>query len=63
MGENDAKILKELDALKRLMILLLIKLGSDSKELAMALDIGDSTIRGMMSMRQVKKVDFEKGDE
>ena len=63
MGENDTKILKELDAVKRLMILLLIKLGSDSNELGMALGVSDATIRQMISMRKVKKLDFAIGDE
>ncbi len=63
MGGENAKILKELDAVKRLMILLLVKLGSDSKEIGMALDISDAQIRQIISMRKVKKVDFAKGDK
>lgn len=63
MGDDYAKILEELDAVKRLMILFLIKLGSDSKEIGMALGISDASVRKIMSMRKVKKLDFTMGDE
>jgi DNA-directed RNA polymerase specialized sigma24 family protein len=54
-GSTDA-LLKELVALRRLVVLLLAKLGSDSKEIAMALDVDSSTVRGWMPMRKVVRL-------
>jgi hypothetical protein len=50
---SDEKLVKELDSIKRLLILLLVKLGSDSDEISMALNVDSSAIRKMISMRQV----------
>ena len=46
----------EIEDVKRLLILLLAKLGSDSKEIARVLRVGDSTIRAMISFRKIKRV-------
>lgn len=54
MAALDERIAKELDSVKRLLVLLLAKLGSDSDEIAMALGVDSSAIRKMISMRQVK---------
>ena len=45
-----------MEAVKRLLILLLLKLGSTSDEIAMALDVDSSVIRKMMAVRKVKKI-------
>lgn len=46
----------QIEDLKRLIILLLAKLGSDSAEIAMALKIDSSGVRKMIQMRKVKKL-------
>jgi hypothetical protein len=45
-----------MEDVKRLLILLLLKLGSTSDEIAMALDVDSSVIRKMMAVRKVKKI-------
>lgn len=52
MADSD----KQLDDIKRLLILLLMKLGSTSEELAMALQVDGSVIRRMIQGRKVKKI-------
>lgn len=52
-----SELVCEMEGVKRLLILLLAKLGSDSKEIAMVLDVDDSTIRKMISFRKVKRID------
>ncbi len=52
-----AALTKEVQATKQLLVLLLAKLGSDSKEIAMALGIDASTVRRMISFRKVAKID------
>ncbi len=51
-----SELVCEMEGVKRLLILLLAKLGSDSKEVAMVLGVGDSTIRKMISFRQIKRI-------
>jgi hypothetical protein len=46
----------QLEDIKRLLILLLLKLGSTSDEVALALDVDSSAVRKMMPVRQVKKI-------
>jgi DNA-directed RNA polymerase specialized sigma24 family protein len=53
MAEKEAK---ELEALKRLMILLLYKLGSSSDEIAAALEVAPSAIRTLVPSRGVKRI-------
>ena len=58
------QLVDEVAGTKRLLILLLAKLGSNSKEIAMALGVGDSTIRNMMSFRKVQRIaDRQRDDE
>jgi hypothetical protein len=52
---NDDAV-AELEAIKRLMILLLVKLGSDSKEIAGALGVDGSVVRRLVPTRSVKKI-------
>jgi len=47
---------KELEAVKRLLILLLLKLGSTSDEIGTALDVDSSVVRRMMPSGKVKKI-------
>ncbi len=47
---------KQLDDLKRLMILLLMKLGSPSEEIATALQVDSSVIRRMLPGRKIKRI-------
>lgn len=49
-------IAKELESIKMLLVLLLVKLGSDSKEIAMALGIDSSSVRHLMPIRKIKKI-------
>ena len=44
------------EAVKRLLILLLLKLGSTSEEIAAALNVDPSLIRKMVPSRKVKKL-------
>jgi hypothetical protein len=45
-----------LDDIKRLLVLLLLKLGSTSEEIGLALGVDSSVIRKMLPVRQVKKI-------
>lgn len=47
---------KELDDIKRLLVLLLVKLDSTSEEIATALRVDSSVVRRMMPFRQIKRV-------
>ncbi len=42
--------------IKRLLILLLLKLGSTSEEIALALQVDSSAVRRMLPARQIKKL-------
>lgn len=48
--------LEPLEAIKRLLILSLMKQGADSKEIGFALDIDSSVIRRMIPANKVKKL-------
>jgi len=50
--------LDDLESIKRLLILLLLKLGATSQEIGDALDVDSSAIRKMMSVRNIKKVEL-----
>ena len=52
MAETD----KTLEDIRRLMMLLLLKLGSTSDEIALALQVDSSVVRRLISARQVKKL-------
>jgi hypothetical protein len=56
---NDKATLKELESIKNLLILLLIKSGATSEEIGRAIGVDSSVIRRMFPMRKTKKV---KGD-
>lgn len=46
----------ENEEIKRLLILLLLKLGSTSEEIGLALGVDSSAIRHMMPTRKIKKI-------
>jgi len=57
MADNQVdKSVRELESIKKLLLLLLAKLGSGSDEIAMALGIESSGVRKMISMRKVEKL-------
>lgn len=47
---------QELEAIKRLLILLLLKLGSTSDEIGIALGVDDSRVRQLVPSRKIKKI-------
>lgn len=47
---------KALEEIKRLLILLLIKLDSNSEEIATALQVDSSVVRRMIPSRQIKRI-------
>jgi len=53
MPEKDAK---ELEAVKRLLILLLYKLGSSSDEIGVALGVDSSVVRRLFPSRDIKRI-------
>jgi hypothetical protein len=55
--------LQDLESIKRLLILLLIKLGSDSTEIAGALGVDGSVVRRLVPTRSVKKIVLSKDAE
>ena len=62
MAKNSKKpiedpIVKELDALKRLFTLFLLKTGTPQGEIAMALQVDQSVVSRMFSARNVKPYD------
>lgn len=48
--------ISEIEGVKRLLILLLLKLGTPSKEIGMALDIHPSIIRRMFPGKEIRKL-------
>ncbi|MGA2220675.1 MAG: hypothetical protein ABSH21_02670 [Verrucomicrobiia bacterium] len=48
--------LKELQRIRNLLMLCLIKLGADSKELDLAVGMGSSNIRAMLPIKQIEKI-------
>ena len=58
-NNSEEQSLKELRQIKGLLILLLIKLGATSEEIAQASGVGESTIRTMFPMRKIKKIPLD----
>ncbi len=50
--------INEAESIKRLLILLLLKLGATSQEIGDSLGVDSSVIRKMMPVRSVKKVEL-----
>lgn len=53
MPEKESK---DLDDIKRLLILLLYKLGSTLEEIALALDVDQSAVSRMIPSRRIKRI-------
>jgi hypothetical protein len=53
-NKNEDSILKELIAVKRLLVLLLLKLGTPQEELGLALRLDVSNVSRLMPARKVK---------
>jgi predicted ArsR family transcriptional regulator len=49
--------MNESESVKRLLILLLLKLGATSEEIGVALDITSSGVRKMFSIKSIKKLE------
>lgn len=47
---------KQMEDVKRLLMVLLVKLGATSDELALALDVDSSRIRQMLPVRKIQKI-------
>jgi hypothetical protein len=47
---------RQLEDIKRLLVLLLLKAGSPSEEIALALQIDSSAIRRMIPARKIKRI-------
>lgn len=56
---SDKQILKEAQAIKKLLILLLVRSGSNSEEIGKVLGVDSSRVRQMVPMTIAKK---DKGD-
>lgn len=54
---EDMKSKEEDDSVKRLLILLLLKLGASSEEIGAALGVDSSVIRKMIPVRSVRKIE------
>lgn len=52
----NKEILNELVTIKRLLIILLTKFGSDSGEIGAALGISPRTVRDLISFKAIKKI-------
>lgn len=50
----DDPVIRELDAIKRLLALLLVKAGTEQSELAIALETGQSSVSRMLPKRKIK---------
>lgn len=48
-------VVRQLDGIKRLLVLLLIKSGASQKEIALALDMDQADISRMFPSRKIKK--------
>lgn len=53
--ENEALISKELDAIKRLLVLQLITSGVQAKDIALALGVSKMTVSRLVATRKIKK--------
>lgn len=54
--------LAELESIKKLLLLLLIKLGTTSEEIGAALGMHPGSVRKLISGRKIKKLDFVRNE-
>jgi hypothetical protein len=52
---------KEIEAVKRLLILLLLKLGATSDEIGLALNLDSSRVRQLIPVSKVQKIELHRG--
>ncbi|MEM2293473.1 MAG: hypothetical protein QW228_08820 [Candidatus Aenigmatarchaeota archaeon] len=52
---SEKQIIEELQAVKKLLILFLIKSGATSEEIGLALGVDSSVVRRMFPMKEIKK--------
>jgi hypothetical protein len=57
-GVDITPLVQETEAVKRLLMLLLVKIGSTSEEIAGALHVAPSVVRTAIPSRKVKKLMF-----
>jgi hypothetical protein len=55
-GASMEEVRSELEHIRRLLIVLLLKLGSDSKEIGIALGIDSSTVRKMFPVSKIARI-------
>jgi hypothetical protein len=55
VSDEEKDSLKELQSIKKLLVLLLIKSGANSEEVGHALGVDSSVVRKMFPMRKTKK--------
>jgi hypothetical protein len=51
------ELVNQMESVKRLLILLLLKLGSTSQEIGAALGVDSSVVRKMLPVRSIKKIE------
>ena len=56
----DSPVIRELDAIKRLLALFLMKAGSSQEEISIALQVDQSVVSRMLPARKVKSFKFQK---
>jgi DNA-directed RNA polymerase specialized sigma subunit len=54
---------KQLEEIKRLLMLLLFKLGSTSEEIALALNVDSSRVRQIMPAKKIERIVERKADK
>ena len=52
-------VAKEIESVKRLLVLLLLKLGATSEEIGMGLGVDSSAVRRMVPVKRVKRIQFK----
>ncbi len=51
---------KEVEDIRRLLMVLLLKLGASSEEIGVALGVDSSAVRKMFSMKSIKRIEFSR---
>lgn len=55
-SQSSGEVVAKLDSIERLLMILLAKLGADSKEIASGLGVDSSTIRKRIPFRKIEKL-------
>ena len=56
--DDASELASELDAIKRLLMLFLVKLGSTSEEIAAVLEVDASAVRRLVPSRKIRRLTF-----